>query len=687
MIEIADSYEALKGIDPPDESAGSKAVFVMGRASIGDGGSGLFYWDSSEAGDDNDGTIIKPTGQTGTGRWVRHLPDGMINVRWFGAVGDGANNDREAIENAATAASGMFLYFPPCSDAYPVKQGDLTLPEDVTLLFAPGALLRANNTRTVTVNSKVQAAPDQAIFAHAGTGKVVLKGTVYPHWWAGGPGVQDDFALRWNAMWHQSPEATRIVAAAPMEVETTIDMTGSRKIQRVIDLTFSPITWANWRSAGGKLIDCDNSRFLIVKNVYAYNPTVPANKPAIGLSRQRIAGVSIGDGRFESVVINGHFTDAALKTAGAERQTFVRCSFTNQQDDYQDYAAHLAHDTSSAGVNFMDCEFVTGGGAAYDLRLMSVDTVDGLLQEGRSLVIVALMGADLHIRIFNAGGNIIVDKPAKDLMKEETDADVEDLRALLDPFPDEFLLSQEDKNKIVKLAISIAGLCSAAVYIEGAHNLRFTGHTFIRNGGTASIFIDVSNSNADGIFIDGLWQHAWQNTYNPNHCVYVKGSDSKHKIRNFHIFCWYNNVSVSAIEFNRVKILRDFWYRARAGSVGGKFNVTWTGRTIGPTTITGLDVDTDLAVIDLSAISHASSLVAGRIATGTAANFIPPSAGSVNVQVHHANSTDTTLLLGKGFGVGNSETANLDTSTPVNQMEVFDSHGNSIGFVALYNRR
>lgn len=40
----------------------------------------------------------------------------------------------------------------------------------------------------------------------------------------------------------------------------------------------------------------------------------------------------------------------------------------------------------------------------YDLSLMSVDAADGLLDDGRNLVIVALVGIDLHIRIFDANG-------------------------------------------------------------------------------------------------------------------------------------------------------------------------------------------------------------------------------------------------------------------------------------------
>ena len=45
----------------------------------------------------------------------------------------------------------------------------------------------------------------------------------------------------------------------------------------------------------------------------------------------------------------------------------------------------------------------------YDLRLMSVTATDNLPNDGCNLVIVALVGSDLHIRIFDVSGNKVVE--------------------------------------------------------------------------------------------------------------------------------------------------------------------------------------------------------------------------------------------------------------------------------------
>lgn len=57
----------------------------------------------------------------------------------------------------------------------------------------------------------------------------------------------------------------------------------------------------------------------------------------------------------------------------------------------------------------------------YDLCVRSVDSSDRLPNEGRNLVIVALVGTDLHIRIFDANGKRAVDKAAEnELISGET---------------------------------------------------------------------------------------------------------------------------------------------------------------------------------------------------------------------------------------------------------------------------
>lgn len=87
-------------------------LFVSGYYIPGDGGGGQFYWDPASALADDSGTVIIPN-SGGTGRWIR-LTDGIINVKYFGAKGDGINDDCAAIQSAHDSfpSKGGILFFP-----------------------------------------------------------------------------------------------------------------------------------------------------------------------------------------------------------------------------------------------------------------------------------------------------------------------------------------------------------------------------------------------------------------------------------------------------------------------------------------------------------------------------------------------------------------------------------------------
>jgi hypothetical protein len=77
-------------------------VVALGFWSRGDGGGGLFQWDSTSAAADDSGLVIQPTGGT-TGRWKRVYDRETVNVNWFGATN---TSDLAAQINAASAALG-----------------------------------------------------------------------------------------------------------------------------------------------------------------------------------------------------------------------------------------------------------------------------------------------------------------------------------------------------------------------------------------------------------------------------------------------------------------------------------------------------------------------------------------------------------------------------------------------------
>ena len=93
-------------------TANRLTALVTGRVSTNDGGGGIFFYDSASAASTNFGTIFKPAASNG--RWLRQY-SGALNVKWFGAVGDGINDDTASITNAVSVSqsnSYVSLFFP-----------------------------------------------------------------------------------------------------------------------------------------------------------------------------------------------------------------------------------------------------------------------------------------------------------------------------------------------------------------------------------------------------------------------------------------------------------------------------------------------------------------------------------------------------------------------------------------------
>jgi hypothetical protein len=83
----------------------------------------------------------------------------------------------------------------------------------------------------------------------------------------------------------------------------------------------------------------------------------------------------------------------------------------------------------------------------YNLELMSVSTIDDLPSGYKyEVVIAALVGTDLHIRIFNRAGKKVVDRAENELISGDN---LTALKQLLNPFPDEFDLSPDETSEIL----------------------------------------------------------------------------------------------------------------------------------------------------------------------------------------------------------------------------------------------
>jgi hypothetical protein len=101
-----DDVTALKALQAVKDK---QKITLLGYYEAGDGGGGDFYWDAASVEADNTGTIFEVAG-VATGRWKR-LYSGAVNVKWFGATGDGITDDTQSILNSVN--SGDYNIFLP----------------------------------------------------------------------------------------------------------------------------------------------------------------------------------------------------------------------------------------------------------------------------------------------------------------------------------------------------------------------------------------------------------------------------------------------------------------------------------------------------------------------------------------------------------------------------------------------
>jgi hypothetical protein len=135
-VATVETISALKTFTGSED-----AVIVQGYYAAGDGGGGDFYWDSTSTETANDGTTVQATGVT-TGRWIR-IYSGAVNVRWFGAKGDGVTDDGTALQSAINELSARGEAFLP-NGVY-LHTVKINLHDHYTTLrFEHGAILKAN---------------------------------------------------------------------------------------------------------------------------------------------------------------------------------------------------------------------------------------------------------------------------------------------------------------------------------------------------------------------------------------------------------------------------------------------------------------------------------------------------------------------------------------------------------------
>lgn len=107
-----------------------QVAFVKGYYEIGDGGGGWFNFSRSSEADDNGGTIIQPTDNSG--RWERFFTQ-SVSASWFGAVAERtAVQNKAALQSAISAGTAGQVIVVPAGVDYGLVYNDITTYPDFT---------------------------------------------------------------------------------------------------------------------------------------------------------------------------------------------------------------------------------------------------------------------------------------------------------------------------------------------------------------------------------------------------------------------------------------------------------------------------------------------------------------------------------------------------------------------------
>lgn len=161
-VSTIDSFRAMT--DTPDK------VYTTGYHTEDDGafGSHFFEWDITCTDADNGGTTIQVTGIV-TGRYKLRY-SGAVNVKWFGAVGDGTTDDTASIQSAIdnhndllvpddnvflVGVTSAYLLIDSKTDFKISGNGTIKLADNSPVLSSKGVVFVSNSTNVSISGIKI----------------------------------------------------------------------------------------------------------------------------------------------------------------------------------------------------------------------------------------------------------------------------------------------------------------------------------------------------------------------------------------------------------------------------------------------------------------------------------------------------------------------------------------------------
>jgi hypothetical protein len=179
---VVDNVAALKALTVSGITDGQLYI-TRGYYTDNDGGQGTYIYDTASAVTDNGGTVIAPT--AGSGRFLLQY-SGELNVKQFGAKGDGSTDDTSALNSAASQAASLAkkLVIPQTASGY--KASSTLDFRDIEFIesYYPSIL------STVTTTPAVRVGGNSTTIANGSISISVTRPGETNDWTSGSVGVQ-----------------------------------------------------------------------------------------------------------------------------------------------------------------------------------------------------------------------------------------------------------------------------------------------------------------------------------------------------------------------------------------------------------------------------------------------------------------------------------------------------------------
>ncbi|WP_215233981.1 glycoside hydrolase family protein [Dyadobacter linearis] len=287
----------------------ASAVFITDEGRYG-----LFRYNSSSAGaDDGAMTLVAP------GRRYERVYEGAVNVRWFGIVADGTNDQSAAIQKMLDNAKYRNVFFPKGTASYRIKT--IRIWSNSTLTFEEGTVVEGMGTLSAAqkmmymydvsnINIKANgvvfkdkkasytSGQQRHIFSMEGVANVILEGM------AANDSGGDGFYVGSASVRKISENIKLINVSANNNRRQGLSITSIRNID-VINSTFTNTIGEGPQSG----IDIEASNTLQrLEGIRIQNPVTGGNKgPGIVIS----PGVLAGTGYLIDINITNHIDDGS----------------------------------------------------------------------------------------------------------------------------------------------------------------------------------------------------------------------------------------------------------------------------------------------------------------------------------------------------------------------------------------